>query len=284
MEDDNIQVEDNSLDVNSRSDFENEIEGIIKNQDTDQGQSQVTQPPVDGDYYEKDPRYEKEWGKDPNSIYKALKEKETGFMSLQKEKEDFTKKLSEYEAKIQEKEAAIGNFSQVKQLVDFFESNPKYGEGLVSYLNQIAEEEKKIKYGDLPPEVIEKLEASDRLSKQMEEMQFEKQRQENFKIIEDQLSTISAYAKKKGITYDEMKFLKYLDKEKVLPQYMADRFKSLASDLSEKMAERKASVNTAKTIASNKQKSLAPTQSRATEKPAMTLKDTILQKLGAYQG
>jgi chaperonin cofactor prefoldin len=233
----------------------------------------------DFDSFDKDPRFETEWNRDPNSIYKAFRESEKTLPTLQKEHGEYRDKVSAYESELQELQTQMGSLSQIKELVDFFEGNPDYQKALMSSLAQVAEDQRRAKYGDLPPEVIERIEKGEAAQRRMDEFERQQQVQAQVSVIGEEMKSIDSIASEYNVDYDKGEFLAYCKNNNVPPQLMGAVFSKFAIRQIANSSKRSSAVNTAKKLSTNRSVAISPGQSRVKQQGGLNFRDTIASML-----
>jgi len=261
--------------------MENEFEQESATEDMDIDQSVEPNAAIETESqtYDQDPRFETEWNRDPHAMYRSFLNVEKSLPTLQKEHGEYKQKVTDYESKLSTLEGEVGSLSQVKQLVEFFESNPAYQTALMENLEKVAAEQRRIKYGDLPPEMISKLERADAVDKKFQEMERAQELEKQTNVIHSELAGIDSISKKYGVEYDQREFLTYCKTNNIPPQHMGAIFSKFAMDAVVKNAQRQSSVNTAKTIQGNKARAIAPSQSRQPNAKPESYRDQIARML-----
>ena len=199
------------------------------------------------DSWDSDERFETQWGGDPNKLYSELKQKEKEAQELAKYRDEATK----YQTQLSEKEESLTKYSKAQQILDFFESNPEYKDGLMTTLQQIEQEQRRVKYGDLPEEAIQKLQEAEAVKKELQEFKNQQLQEKAFQTITKGLDEISSVCKEHGLKFSEEKFLGYCKQKNIPPEYMSAEFHRLANKRILQSSQRKSSVDTAKTINGN---------------------------------
>jgi len=199
------------------------------------------------DSWDSDERFETQWGGDPNKLYSELKQKEKEAQELAKYRDEATK----YQTQLSEKEESLTKYSKAQQILDFFESNPEYKDGLMTTLQQIEQEQRRVKYGDLPEEAIQKLQEAEAVKKELQEFKNQQLQEKAFQTITKGLDEISSVCKEHGLKFNEEKFLGYCKQKNIPPEYMSAEFHRLANKRILQSSQRKSSVDTAKTINGN---------------------------------
>lgn len=213
----------------------------------DNSSGDSSQEGLGGESWDSDERFESQWAKDPNRLYSELRQKEKEAQDLSRYKQE----AERYQSQLTEKEQSMAQYQKAQQLLEFFESNPEYKNGLMSTLQQIEQEQKRVKYGDLPEEAIQKLQEAESVKRELEEFKQQQVQEKTFKLISKGLDEIKGVCKESGLSFNEGNFLAYCKQNKVHPEYMASEFYRLAHKRINQSTQRKASVNTAKTIQGN---------------------------------
>lgn len=197
--------------------------------------------------WDADERFESQWAKDPNRLYSELRQKEKEAQELSRYKQE----AARYQQELTQREQSMSQYQKAQQLLEFFESNPEYKNGLMSTLQQIEQEQKRVKYGDLPEEAIQKLQEAEAVKRELEEFKQQQVQEKAFKVISKGLDEIKSVCKENGLKFNEGNFLAYCKQNRIQPEYMAAKFYELAHKRISQSTQRKASVNTAKTIQGN---------------------------------
>ncbi len=235
----------------------------------DSGTEGSEQPKVTG--WESDKRYETMWGKDPNKAYESYKNMET-------QMEKISRLNKEYESRVREREAEIEKYKPGKQVLDFFESNPKYQELVVNALKEAKKQEQEQKYGaPLNPQIYGALEKSERVERELMKMKEERQVQEISSRIDSSLNEIDSIAKKYELEWDRRDFLTYCNKNNVPPEYMVDKFTRLAHDKITEIVAARGQSAIKGNIQSNRAKSIPSGSGRVAPSGGKSAYDQIVE-------
>lgn len=242
--------------------------------DIDSGQDVVAS-------FESDPRFSSEWGSDVNNAYRHFSEIEKKYQGYESEVEKYKAQLGEWDQKYKALETKMGEYTDIQNLIGYLEQNPTHQKTILESLEKVIQEENRARYGDVPPEVMERLMKADELQKRFDMMEQEKENERQIGIVRSQLSEIDSIAEKYGVEYDKTEFLSFCKQKNISPDRMLSEFSRVAlPHVAGKMSER-ASAMTAKKISENKSKAIAPGQNKI--RPAsksMGLRDTVLSMVG----
>lgn len=202
--------------------------------------------------WDSDERFESQWGGDPNKLYSELRQKEKEAQELSKYRDEATR----YQSQLAEKEQSMAQYQKAQQLLEFFEGNPEYKNGLMSTLEQIEQDQRRVKYGDLPEEAIQRLQEAEAVKQELQEFKTQQLQEKAFRVISDGLKEIGSVCKENGLQFNEEKFLGYCKQKNIPPEGMSAEFYKLAHKRILQSSQRKASVDTAKKINGNITKSV----------------------------
>lgn len=258
-------------------------EQIVEQESIDTGSQdsqELDTTPQETASWEQDKRFEQMWKKDPNQLYNSYREMEKMVPQTKQEAEKYRQQTLAYEKQVKELQEKHAQLSEVEKMVQFFESNPHYQQALMENLEKISEEQNKLKYGDLPPEAIKQLQEADQVRKELSDFKQQQETEKQLKVIDTELESIDALAKTHGIEYDQKDLLAYCKQNNVPIQHMGAVFSKFAMEAIVNNTKRTSAVETAKSMNGNRERAIAPTQSRTSpETPTTSLHSRIVGML-----
>lgn len=147
-----------------------------------------------------DKRYETMWKKSPNELYKSYREMEKFIDPLKKQ-------VSEREQQLTKLQEEVGKFSELQQVLNLIQSNPRYSQSTNEFFSNLANQIKRDKYGDLPDDVIAKLSEVDQIKQQMQLAEQQQEEARNVEVAKRGLTEVGEFAKQNGIEYDQQEFV-----------------------------------------------------------------------------
>lgn len=267
----------------------------------------------------KDERYKRMWSNkdvgDPNKLYKSYREIEKVFDPLKKESGQLKQQVSELAAICKEYGIKYTN-EQLKEVLteyktykdpetpenkalaelQYWINNEATSEQVVKFFNQLRQEELMRKYPGMNAEQIRKQsELEGELAaqkKELEQIKFKENYNNNLKSIDSQTDKAKAYAEKKGFTWtDDIKnaLLDDCIKNKVLPKDIYARFIDLYNEQVDKAYAEKIRNDQLKDLNKNKGTVTLPagTQMKPASKIGATidsLKDGLRKALAGQSG
>lgn len=228
--------------------------------------------------WDKDKRFNEMWKGDPNNLYKSYKNIEKSYGAVTKERDTYKQQFTTHDQRVKELEGRVKEADEIRKVIDFFDSNPVYQKELLGVLEKLTNEQKRMKYGDLPPEAISKLEKAEQIERRFQEMEQEQQVQQIHGVIDQQLKEIDQIAKENGISYDQSDLLAFARKNGYSPERLSEVFSKKVLSIVKQNAAREASVKTLKTATSNRLASMPASGTRVTP-GSSNLKDKVLNML-----
>ena len=210
---------------------------VGQEQNTAETQTQTTE---NVETWDKDKRYLPSWKKDPNNLYKSYREIEKVYGPLKKDHETLLGTFKKYgmetstlEDRIKEYQSLKDPSSDVNQMIGYFKgwlSGPER-QKVIDYFTGLEAEKKRMKYGDVPPEIVDKLEALENWKAEKENKEKDEQFQKNYdtsvKTIDTQAKRCEDFAKANGIDWteaDRKELLGYCQKNEIDPKYIYSQF------------------------------------------------------------
>lgn len=226
--------------------------------------------------WDQDKRYNEMWKGDPNNLYKSYVNMEKMFPTVQSELKTYKERIAESEKRHQEYEGRISELSQFKSVFDTIEGNPLYKEKVLAAIQQAKEEETRMKFGDLPPEAIAKLEKAERVEQQLNEWQQEKALGEARIAVDATLTDLNGIAEKYGFEFDQREFLTYCKENSIPPQYLKMAFMEKAADIIAESSSKRAQTSVTKQADLNKQRAISSAPTRAKTNQPMSSYERLM--------
>lgn len=229
--------------------------------------------------WKSDKRHGSFW-KNENDLYKSYK-------SLEKEHTPLAQKYSEAEKQLTELKKYQQETSQYQDAINFIKfasSNEKYAPMVKQLVDNIAQEEKRAKFGDLPDDVIQRMskgeEALSRLDQFEQTQKQEAMVKEYSGILDTNLSRISDLAKSENIEWSEdieKEFLKSCEDQigaqklaqilQIDNQYLIKVFKEISEPYIRKSISEKSEKTVLGNLNRNKISSIPSSNSKASISP-----------------
>lgn len=237
-----------------------EKESVIP-QESDQ-QAPETAKPVSNeaqeviDSWEKDPRTDKVWKKDPNNLYKSYRNLEKSYTPTQQVLKEFGFNTPD------ELKAALGEYkgykdpnNELNQFLTYIApilENEKYQGQFKSTLEKLRAELDKEQFGPhLNEQEILALKEAKEAKAEMQKFREEREVEQIKTEINTQLSEIEKYAESMNLQFDKNEFLKYCRDKNVPTNLMRDIFEAKARPFAEKAAAEKREQAVLKNIKNN---------------------------------
>lgn len=247
------------------------IENTEAGQDTQGEQVETLQEEIPS--WDKDKRFGSMW-KDPNDMYRSYRNMEKTLSPLQQKIKEFESKVvPEYQKNLQERDTRLQELEPIEKTVQFLQGNERYRNEILQVIEKLEEEDKRIKYGDLPPEAIQKLEKAEEIERKFQAFEEEKQQEKNISALSGELEKVQGVAKEYGLEYDEAEFVQYLKHKNVQPEefdriegmFLQKAIKHIANSVS-----KTAQTGVVQNLESNRKKALPASNGRTlvnTNKP-----------------
>lgn len=152
-------------------------------------------PTQESDKWESDKRFETMWKKDPNALYKSYREMEKTYTPKEK--------ISQYEKDLQELRSYKEQNGQIVDYVTSLAQHPEYSKHLTEFVQRIEQEMTQKKYGDLAPEVIDRLKKGEDAFNRLETIEQEKAREEKTHAYVEKFSEISRFCEENNISWTD---------------------------------------------------------------------------------
>lgn len=198
---------------------------------TDQQQPEQNQQTQELQNWDSDARFESEWGKDPNKLYASFIEREKSFNESQE-------KIQSFESKLAEMQEYSDKISPAVQFLEQMSQHPEYSKRFSEFVDSIQREERQIKYGDLPPSVVEQLEKSEQMAKRLELLEQEREDARIQSEYSNALNDFDSFCKNNGINWTtKEQFLQNMAKTVRNPDHLRAEFYSHIIPMLQKRTE-----------------------------------------------
>lgn len=163
---------------------------------------QAVQTPVSANLegWEADKRFESMWAKDPNKMYQSYRE-------MEKLQEPLKQDLDRYKREHQELSEYKTQYSSVVDYVTQLANHPEYKDRLNEFVESISQAEKQRMFGDLPDDVVAKIQEGQTANAKLQELEREKAEQAEHETLVESftgvLSDISGFCDEHNINWDE---------------------------------------------------------------------------------